>query len=254
MRLLTVLLACLFSRAVLAADLLLIIDDMGNSQRLGEQALVLPAPINFAFLPHTPAAEMLANTAHKLGHGILLHLPMASSRHRTLGPGGLYPEMSKAELQQSLLQSLSAIPHLQGVNNHMGSLLTSQPKQMQWVMEVLRHQGLFFVDSLTSSSSVALAQAKVAGVPSLKRDVFLDNDLDFVALERQFQQALSIARKRGYAVLIGHPYPNTLAYLKTKLPTLPDQGIKLVRVEDFFRTKLWQTFPPTPHLTRYQLE
>lgn len=223
-----------------SAELLLIIDDIGNSQRLGKRAVELPGPLNLAFLPHTPYAAALAENAFSAGHGILLHAPMANEKGARLGPGALTREMDQASLQQTLTSSLAAIPHVQGLNNHMGSLLTQQPDAMLWVMQVAQQQGLFFVDSLTSPKSVALQQAKAAGIPALERDVFLDNDTRPQALQRQFRQAIQLAKRRGYAVLIGHPYPETLDFLARELPGLGVQNVRLSRIDEFLQRRLWQ--------------
>ncbi|MCD8523460.1 MAG: divergent polysaccharide deacetylase family protein [Saccharospirillaceae bacterium] len=236
------------------AGLLLIIDDIGNNQRAGKRVIALPGPLNLAFLPHTPYSALLAEEAFQAGHGVMLHAPMANEQGARLGPGALVSGMDQASLQQTLSDSLAAIPHVQGMNNHMGSLLTQQADAMNWVMQVARQQGLFFVDSLTSPKSVALEQARAAGIPALERDVFLDNDTHPAALKRQFEQALQLAKQRGYAVLIGHPYPETLAFLAQELPALHAQNVRLTRVDQFLQQRLWLPLQPaTQTPSRYLL-
>lgn len=246
---------CLLSPFSQAADMLLIIDDLGNNWTQGERALRLTGPINFAFLPYTPHASKLAVEAHRLGHGVLLHAPMANHNGMKLGPGGLYMEMNKEELQKQLRYDLASIPQVQGMNNHMGSLLTEQSEHMNWVMEVVQQQGLYFVDSLTSPQSLAFKKAKLAGVPTLKRNVFLDNNTEAAALQSQFSQALSIAKQRGQVVLIAHPYPETLSFLEEQLPLLAQHNIKLRRLDLYFHEQLWQPFRiPKNLLSKYQLQ
>ncbi len=243
------------SAPVLAADLLIIIDDVGNNRGLGQRTLALPGPLNLAFLPHTPYAASLASEAYALGHGILLHAPMANEQGARLGPGGLYPDMDAATLQQTLRDNIAAIPHVQGVNNHMGSLLTQQADAMRWTMDVIAEAGLYFVDSLTSPNSVALQQAQLAGIPALERDVFLDNDLRPQALQAQFDEAVRLAKRRGHAVLIGHPYPQTLAFLETALPRLAEQQLRLQRLDHYLQRPLWQRFQQSPlPVSRYLLQ
>src|SRR5690606_38023152 len=112
--------------------------------------------------------------------------------------------------------------------------------------------GLYFVDSLTNPNSVALEQAMLAGIPALERDVFLDNDLRPAALQRQFDQAVARARERGYDVLIGHPYPETLAVLRTALPALAPQPVQAQRLGPVLQQRLVQRFfrplPPSRYL------
>lgn len=254
MRLLALLVGCCLSFCASAANLIIIIDDMGNNLSLGQRALALPGPINFAFLPHTPQAKVLAEQAYTKGHGILLHAPMANIAAKKLGPGGLYPEMSQQQMQQSFLDSLSSIPHVQGFNNHMGSLLTQQPQAMRWIMQVAAKQDVFFVDSLTTAESVAATEAKNAGVANLTRNVFLDNQREYSALKQQFSQAVAIAKRKGQAILIGHPYPETIDFLEQELPHLLPQDIQLVQIDQLLRKNIWQAFEPMPNYrSKFQL-
>ncbi|WP_297004508.1 divergent polysaccharide deacetylase family protein [Thalassolituus sp. UBA6592] len=237
-----------------AAELLLIIDDVGYNRKLGEQAVALPAPVNLAFLPHTPFAARLAEKASDKGHVIMLHAPMDNEQGAKLGPGGLHGDMDQHTLQQVLLDDLESIPHVQGFNNHTGSLLTQNPQAMNWVMEIARQQGLFFIDSLTSAASVARQKADANGVPALDRDVFLDNLRDEESLSAQFERAVALAQKRGYAVIIGHPYPETLAFLHKALPALEPRNVRLTSIDQFLRQRLWsRLIAPEPAPSRYLL-
>jgi polysaccharide deacetylase 2 family uncharacterized protein YibQ len=237
-----------------AASLLIIIDDLGNNRALGERALALPGPLTYAVLPHTPYAQTLARKAHQRGHGVMLHAPMANDTGAKLGPGALTEEMSPAELQQQLQASLMTVPFVTGVNNHMGSLLTRKPKAMRAVMQTLAQRGLFFVDSLTSADSVALQQALAQPLPALRRDVFLDHSVAKADIARQFERAIALAEQRGYAVLIGHPYPESLDFLEQALPALNQRGVRLQRVDRFLSQRLWQRWATPQHASRYQLQ
>ncbi|ASP40679.1 hypothetical protein CHH28_19285 [Bacterioplanes sanyensis] len=239
---------------VQAATLLLIIDDLGNNRALGERTLALPGPITVAVLPFTPYAKTFAQRAHFLGHGVMLHAPMANDTGAKLGPGALTETMTTTQLQQQLQDSLAAVPFATGVNNHMGSLLTRQPQAMQAVMQTLSGHGVFFVDSLTSADSVALQQALAQRLPALRRDVFLDHSTEHSAIERQFERAVELAQQRGHAVLIGHPYPESLDFLEQALPALAQRGVTLQSVDQFLRQRLWQRWPASSSHSRYQLQ
>ena len=126
-----------------------------------------------------------------------------------------------------------------------------------WLMRSLsRHGKLFFVDSRTTKETVALRMANEAGVPGVKRDVFLDHDPSPKAIEYQFDRLLRLARKNGYAVAIGHPYPATLAMLERRLPLLRRQGIRLVSIRTILeinrrRKPTWQaSSSPSPSLAK----
>jgi polysaccharide deacetylase 2 family uncharacterized protein YibQ len=206
----------------------LIIDDIGYNGPLGEQAIALPGAVTFAVLPHTPHGKELAELAHQQGKEIMLHAPMSNLANMPLGPGALTAELSKEVFVATLNDDIDAIPHLQGVNNHMGSALTEMAIPMQWVMEVLKTRDLYFVDSYTTAKSVAGKTAKEQLVPTLTRNVFLDNVQSHEDIDREFKKLLTLAREKGIAVGIGHPYKETLAYLEQALPLLEEQGIELI--------------------------
>ena len=209
----------------------IIIDDMGNQP--AEAALRLPGRLTYAFLPHTPHAARLAERAHRMGKQVMLHLPMASHEHAPLGPGALTLQMTEASFKRSLQESLGSVPHAVGLNNHMGSLLTRHPGAMTWVMETLAGQpGLFFIDSRTTPETIAQRMAREHGIPNARRDVFLDNDRDPDAIRSQFRLLLAKALKQGYALGIGHPYPETIETLRTELADLEHQNIRLITVSE----------------------
>jgi len=209
----------------------IIIDDLGNSQHLGRQAVELPGAVTYAILPQRPYSREIALRAHARGREVMLHLPMQTIDGRALGAGGLHLNMAREEFARQLQASLSAVPHVSGVNNHMGSLLTQHPGAMRWLMDDLQcFDRLYFVDSRTDTRSVARRYAQEAGLASAQRDVFLDNEQDEDYVRGQFRRLIEKARQHGSAVGIGHPYPETLAVLAEELPLLAAEGIQLVPV------------------------
>ena len=210
------------------ASIALIIDDIGYNGPLGERAIALPGAVTFAVLPHTPHGAELAEKGFTAGKEIMLHAPMANQANMPLGPGALTADMDKETFIATLNDSIAAVPHLKGINNHMGSALTEQEEPMGWVMEVLKERQLYFVDSYTTAKSVAGHMASAQHIPTITRNVFLDNVQTEEDIDREFRKLLNMARERGVAVGIGHPYPETLAYLEKNLPLLEQQGIRLI--------------------------
>ena len=148
-------------------------------------------------------------------------------------PGSITLDMTRESFAATFNDAMASVPYAVGVNSHRGSLLTRHPGHMQWLMEdILATESLFFVDSYTTHESVALRIASENSVPSLKRDVFLDSDPAPEALEREFERLKSLARKRGLAVAIGHPYPATLDFLEREIPRLVEEGIELVPIRE----------------------
>lgn len=213
----------------------LIIDDIGYNAALGEQAIALPGAVTFAVLPHTPHGKELAELAHQQGKEVMLHAPMSNLANMPLGPGALTEALDKENFLATLNEDIDAIPHLQGVNNHMGSALTEMDTQMQWVMEVLKARELYFVDSYTTANSVAGKIARELEIPTMTRNVFLDNVQNHEDIDRQFKKLLQLAREKGVAVGIGHPYKETLTYLEQALPLLEEEGIELITASQMIK-------------------
>lgn len=240
----TLVLSAFFCTPAHSAQLVIIIDDIGNNYTQGNAMVELPGPLTLAFLPHTPYAKRLANKAHAQQKEVILHAPMENSVEAPLGPGALTQSLSEAELKQTLKKAIASIPHIQGINNHMGSALTQNTQAMQWVMETLQDEQLYFIDSLTSPKSVAYQQAISHKLPALRRHIFLDNDKSQAALTKQWNKALRIANKTGRAILIGHPYAESHAFLVKQLPTLTNEGIELIPASQLFLQNAWQGFEP----------
>lgn len=214
----------------------IIIDDLGYRGAAGRRAVGLPGPVACAVLPLTPLAAELAEAAHAAGKEVLLHLPLQSLGEHDPEPGGIVLDMSRAQLARTFEGSLRSVPHVAGVNTHQGSLLTQHPGHMQWLMQEIGARGeLFFVDSYTTVDSVALQLAREAGIASVRRDVFLDPDRSPDTVAREFARLKRLAREKGMAVGIGHPYPATLALLERELPRLAEESIELIGIGEYVR-------------------
>ena len=229
--------AVLFAAIPAVADpaprITIIIDDLGNRASDAERVAALPGPVACAVLPDTPYAEAVARACHDAGKDVLLHLPMQSTdRNADAGSGALALGQGKQELARNLDAALARVSHAVGVNNPMGSALTPRVTHMHWLMRDLADRGLWFVDSYTTAPSVAAESPRLAGVPALRRDVFLDNERSARAIGAQWERLLGIAGVEGRAVAIGHPHEETLAALEAALPGLSAQGFALVSPTD----------------------
>lgn len=209
--------------------LAIIIDDIGYNLTLGKRTTDLNGDFTLAVLPFTPHGIELAQRAHQRGKEIMLHTPMSNHHNYPLGRGGLKSGMQRAEFLAVLRENLANVPHIKGVNNHMGSQLTEETEPMRWLMEELKAKGLYFVDSRTSARTQALIMAEKIRLPSRRRDVFLDDDRSSSNIKYQLIRALKLARQRGSAIAIGHPYPETLAELERLQPLLEQYDVQLVK-------------------------
>lgn len=208
----------------------IIIDDMGHNLPEGRRLAKLDHPLTLSFLPYRKHTVSLARLAHARDKEVMLHAPMANTRNFDLGQGGLTADMDRQDTTKTLRRSLRSIPHVQGVNNHMGSLLTQQLKPMDWVMRELYRYPVYFVDSRTIASSIAGDVADAYDIPTLTRDVFLDHEQTNAFLDKQFKALIKRAKKNGSAIAIAHPHKVTVDYLEKHLPKLDAQGIAIATV------------------------
>lgn len=214
----------------------IVIDDIGY-RSTDKSALHLPKQVTFSVLPHTPYGRELAEQGNSQQREILLHVPMESINNLLLGPGAITSKMTEASVKKTLAASVADIPHVIGINNHMGSRLTQMSEPMSWTMQFLKENDLFFLDSRTSKFSQAEFVAQRIGVPSLHRHVFLDNKINEVYIENQFKKLIAISKRDGAVVAIAHPHPTTVNVLTKMLPTLAENGIELVAISQLLPAK-----------------
>ncbi|MEZ5541189.1 MAG: divergent polysaccharide deacetylase family protein [Pseudomonadota bacterium] len=211
----------------------LIIDDLGNRLGAGRQVVSLPGPVACAFLPRGPYTRELARRAHADHKEVMLHLPMQALATETQAAeqDELTLDMTFTQLRSALARDIAAVPFVSGLNNHQGSLLTRHPGSMAWLMQAIgEHGNLFFVDSRTTSATVARRVAQEYGIPNSERNVFLDNEAELDAVRAKFRELVSTARREGTALGIGHPHPATLEVLLQELGRLDAHGVQLVPV------------------------
>ncbi|NNC98540.1 MAG: divergent polysaccharide deacetylase family protein [Gammaproteobacteria bacterium] len=235
-------------QAASSKKIAIIIDDLGHKYKAGVDTLNLEIPLSVAILPFTPHATKLAELAHNKDRDILLHLPMQPGKAMSLMTDKtLSIDMMREDFQSLIAEALDEVPHVQGVNNHMGSLFTQLPDQMHWLMQSLqemsreRQQELFFIDSFTSQFSIAYQIADANNIATARRDVFLDRELEDSHMQAQIKKLKRIANKQGYAIAIGHPFPETLALLKQHIPQLKKQGYEFVSISSLLQSDALKT-------------
>lgn len=218
----------LASHVAQAGKLAIVIDDFGYRPATENQVLAMPVNVSIAVLPDAPYAREMALKAHRQGREILIHLPMAPLSKQPLERNTLTPAMSRDQVEDIIRQATQKVPYAVGLNNHMGSAMTSNLSGMQHVMQALSHYSYYFLDSVTVGNSQAVAAAAGTGVRVLKRQVFLDDTANEADIRHQFNRAVALARRNGFAIAIGHPHPATVRVLQQMLPSLPGD-IVLVR-------------------------
>jgi polysaccharide deacetylase 2 family uncharacterized protein YibQ len=211
-------------------EIAIMIDDLGLNRHNTAALNALKGPLTLAFLPYATDLDAQTQAARAAGHELMLHVPMEPIGADWPGPDALLSSLSPSEFLSRLRNQLRSFRGFVGVNNHMGSLLTADRPRMDEVMTELKARGLLFVDSRTTSKTLAAIEAQRLGVPHAERDVFLDNEADLDAIRGQLAATERIARRRGVAIAIGHPHDLTIEALRGWLPTLEERGFALVPI------------------------
>jgi len=209
----------------------LIIDDIGYSRSTVKRFLDIGIPMTFSILPALNKSNELAHLIHTEKHESMLHQPMEPfNQNIDPGPGALYLNDSESKIDRIINENLSSVPFITGINNHMGSKFTSQEKAMGATIRSINNRHLFFVDSLTAHSSVAFQTARKLNVPTVCRNIFLDNHPDVNAVYAQLCKLKRIALKKRYAVGIGHPFRATAKAIDRFSGRPENAGISFVHI------------------------
>ncbi len=124
-----------------------------------------------------------------------------------MGPGAITTDLSDEEIRSRVNKAIDDVPFAIGLNNHMGSKATADPRVMRIVMDVCRERGLFYLDSRTTPKSVAGAFAREKGVPFLDNKLFLDDQYTFKHIKNQMELLCKTINNRKACIAIGHVGP-----------------------------------------------
>jgi polysaccharide deacetylase 2 family uncharacterized protein YibQ len=198
----------------------LVLDDVGYDLKALKRVLALPFPVAISILPDSPKAAEAATMAHEAGKVVMLHLPMepTTPKYRArMTDAFLHMNLNEAQVRERFYLALQQVPYVTGVNNHMGSLLTTLEAPMKWVMQVCKEHSLFFIDSKTSHNSVAANIASQYGLAWATRRIFLDHTVEAEDLRLAWGAAVRCAEQKNSCIVIGHPHAETLNFLEQQV-------------------------------------
>ena len=216
--------------------LVFVIDDAGNNLQELEPFLRFPGPLTIAVLPGLPHSAEAARRIRAAGKEVFLHQPMEAIGGQAPGPGAIYTGMTADEITTLLAQNIAEVGPVTGINNHQGSKITMDQQAMETVLAFCRKEGLYFLDSKTTSETAARAAAKNLGIKIGERNIFIDNEKDRVSMSRFIKDGLALASQKGSAVMIGHTSSPELAPLLTELyQDFIAQGYALTTASELIR-------------------
>lgn len=191
--------------AVNNATLILVLDDGGQNLSHLQHFLELPFAFDVAVLPKLQYSAQTATRVRAAGKEVMLHQPMqAINLSVNPGPGAITPEMHTYDIEALVLENIQEVGPVAGLNNHEGSLITQSASKIGAVLDVCDEQGIFFLDSRTTAETQAPQAALERGFHIWERDIFLDNTQEREDIIQQILQAIKIANRDGYAIMIGH--------------------------------------------------
>jgi polysaccharide deacetylase 2 family uncharacterized protein YibQ len=210
----------------------IVIDDFGYTKNgIAREILDLDLPLSIAILPTLRHSRAVLALAREKRRCVMLHLPLEGTEPERVDVEPITARMSDAEIASMVLGYVESLPGIDGVNNHQGSLATTDARVMKAVMATLATRGLFFLDSLTSPKSLAYNAAVEAGLRAARNSFFLDDATERCDdVEARLHELVALAHERGSAVGIGHPHPWTFEALRDNLDYLETAGVELVTI------------------------
>jgi polysaccharide deacetylase 2 family uncharacterized protein YibQ len=206
----------------------IVIDDFGNNMKGTEEILKLPVSLTVAVMPFLSTTKKDAEMAHRLGHEVILHLPMEplKGKRNWLGPGAITSNLSDEEIYKRVNDAIDSVPYAVGLNNHMGSKITADERIMSVILGICKERNLYYLDSKTTQKSVVAELATKMGVPFLENE-FFDEVFTTNHIVKQTTQLIKKTEVDDSIIAIGHvgvAGEKTASVLKQYIPKLKDKA------------------------------
>lgn len=214
----------------------IVIDDLGYDLTTIDRFETIGQDLTMALIPNRPQSDHLYERL-KDNRELIIHMPMEPQGYPGIDPGknALLTDMSRREIRRHVRRTLRRYPEAVGLNNHMGSAFTSKPEALRPVLEVLKQENRFYLDSNTTSDSAGPQLARELGLPHGTNHVFLDNTRDRTSIRSQLNKLVKLAQRDGEAIGIGHvQFPETAQVLAEELPNY-DEEVTFVNLSDLIR-------------------
>lgn len=211
------------------AKLAIIIDDVGTGEQ-AQKIAALPVRVTPSIFP----PEYQRKDARSLARGFehyAIHLPMEASSAKN-NSATLRASDNYEKLRGVIAKLRADFPNAKFINNHTGSKFTADERAMQNLLRAMNEHGFLFIDSRTSPATKAKAAMNGLGMRYVHRDVFLDNQNSVAAVRKKLREAVTLAKKQGYAIAIGHPKSSTLRALANSADILGE--VDLVYLDEIY--------------------
>ncbi len=212
--------------------LVIIIDDISHKWQL-QKIKKLGLRITPSIFPPN-RMNMKSNILAKGMKHFMVHLPLEShSKKMNRFYKTLFISDSKKKVEQRIKEIRKLFPNAKYINNHTGSLFSENYKASKQLYDILGNNGFIFVDSRTSHYSQFKKIAKEEKKRYFHSDIFIDDTQNVQYSYKMIKRAIVIAKRKGKAILIGHPHPTTFAALKKAKPLLKKE-VKVVYIDELY--------------------
>ncbi|MDP2173262.1 MAG: divergent polysaccharide deacetylase family protein [Candidatus Cloacimonadaceae bacterium] len=222
-----------YATKITSRNIAIVVDDFGTiGGELLEGFLDLPPEVTFAIFPEMHNSVHTMDRAHQQGRESIIHVPMEPIGFPKVDPGknAILVQMKDGEIDRLINRFINNMPLCIGINNHMGSLATTDPDIMQAVMITVKARDRIFLDSRTSNVSVAYQTAQKAHIPAFRNDIFLDSpDISKKTMDAKLEQIISMSATNNSIIAITHCHnKDKLVYLREFIARLRKEGFNLV--------------------------
>lgn len=219
--------------------LAIVIDDLGNDMDGTKEMMNMPIKLTVAVMPFMRTTERDAKLAHEHGFDVLVHMPMEPNHGKPewLGPGAIRSGMTDDEIRKKVEAAIDNVPFAVGINNHMGSKITADPRIMSIVLDVCRERGLFFLDSRTNYKTVVGKLCKEKGMPVIGNEFFLDDQYNAQHISQQMNKVISWMKDHDSCIIIGHvgvPGTKTAGVIRSSIGKM-SPGVEYVTLSELVR-------------------
>nr|WP_314166897.1 divergent polysaccharide deacetylase family protein [uncultured Campylobacter sp.] len=211
------------------AKLAIIIDDVGTGEQ-AQKIAALPVRVTPSIFPPEYQRKDTRSLARGFEH-YAIHLPMEASSAKN-NSATLRASDNYEKLNGVIAKLRADFPNAKFINNHTGSKFTADERAMQNLLRAMNEHGFLFIDSRTSPATKAKAAMNGLGMRYVHRDVFLDNQNSVAAVRKKLREAVTLAKKQGYAIAIGHPKSSTLRALANSADILGE--VDLVYLDEIY--------------------
>ena len=213
--------------------LVIIIDDVSFKWQVNK-IKAIPFKVTPSFFPPSKRHPNTPIYAKTFPH-YMVHLPLEAIHFSKPEPDTLNSQDSYETILKRVEYVKNLFPKAKFINNHTGSTFTSNKEAMIKLFRALKNENLGFIDSKTTPYSKSKEAKKIYNIPLFSRNIFLDNEINPKYIQNQLKKAIKIAKKRGYAIAIGHPYSQTLMTLKNSKKLLKD--IEVVYIDELLNDR-----------------